>query len=56
MSEEPEPVGTKLEHVIAQTKADIEYINVKCAELKKEAEALRVEQKGLEELLVQLEL
>lgn len=58
MSEELEPVppGTKLEHAIAQAKADIESINVKCGDLKKQAEALRKEQVEIEELLLRLEV
>ncbi len=57
MAEEtPIPPGTKLEHATAQAKADIESINVKCADLKKQAEALRREQAEIEELLLKLEL
>lgn len=55
MAEPVEKVGTKLEHAVAQTKADIEMIDVKCAGLQKTAEALRAEQVELKELLSQLE-
>lgn len=56
MSEEPQPKGTKLQHAIAQAKANIEAIDVKCTKLKKQAEALRVDQKELQEMLTQLEV
>lgn len=52
---EEEYVGTRLEHAIAQAKADIESINVKCGDLKKQAQTLRREQVEIEEILLKLE-
>lgn len=55
MTEEKEVVGSKLEHRIAQTKADIRDIDITIQEMQDRAKALRSEQDELKEMLAKLE-